>query len=100
MDKLKQNEYVAEAMSYITEGEQELLKNQALFDKYSEQVSAIDPQLGVWLEEGFKMHMFYTNMSIDQNKDFLNDFYHAHKTRVEAGKKAAETRKANNLAAA
>lgn len=100
MNKWKENEYVIEAMAAVAEAEKDLVEHQALFDKYSKQVEAIDPELFVWLEEGFRMHMFYTNMTIDNNNDFLSDSYHTYKNRVAGAKKAAETRKAKKLQAA
>jgi hypothetical protein len=49
------------------------------------------------MESGFNMDQFYSQMSIDNNMDFIYDSKRAYENRVAGAKKAAETRKLNRL---
>jgi hypothetical protein len=97
MAKWEENEYVIEAKQDIISSKESLAESQEIFDKYSEQVKAIDPVLFGWMESGFNMDQFYSQMSIDNNMDFIYDSKRAYENRVAGAKKAAETRKLNKL---
>jgi hypothetical protein len=93
----KYDKYKEKAIQRIEEAQARLVESQDLFDKYAEQVKALDPRLFDWLEASFKMDQYWDNQEIENNNEYLWDLRDREETRRRAAIKAAATRKANKL---
>jgi hypothetical protein len=97
MAKWDENHYVIEEQRNIMENEQSMAEAEEIFNFYAEDLKNLNPVIFEWVKRGYKEDMFWSQQSIDNSYEYLNETRRAYENRVKGAKKAAETRKINKL---
>lgn len=93
----KYDKYKEEAIQRIEDAQARLVESEELFNRYAEQLKALDPRVFDWAESAFRMDQYWDNQDIENNNEYLWDLRDREETRRRAAIKAAATRKANKL---
>lgn len=89
-----------ELLVEIENHKQDTINSDELFNKYAEQIKDIDPVLFGWMESGYLQDKAYSEISIQNAKEWIAEQDQAKINRKLGAIKGAITRKANKLATA
>jgi hypothetical protein len=93
----KMDSYKEEAIQRIEEARASLIESDEVFNKFAEQVKAIDPTVYAWFESGYEMGKSYDQMDIENTEEYLTELRNREMRYRFGAIKSAATRKANKL---